>query len=117
MRRSLCLKGLFLICFALSLGLVHAQDSDTISSIDQALIALDNLEQNQIALKALLNEKENTISKKELLLNQMTDQYQSSEVYCSLLKKENKLSKILNWVFIGAIVLETTYIVVKSKFD
>jgi hypothetical protein len=111
MRRGLCLRGLFLICFALSLGLVYAQVPDTISSIDQALIELNNLEQNQIALKNLIIERENTIAEKAQLLTQMTLQYQSLDNSFLLLKNENKFVKTILVIATVLIVGETTYLI------
>jgi hypothetical protein len=83
------------------LGLAYAQEQDTTSSIDQALIELSNLEQNQIALQNLITERENIIAEKERLLNRMTLQYQSLDDYCLLLKNENKFVKMI----LGAVIV------------
>jgi uncharacterized protein YydD (DUF2326 family) len=105
------------MCFVLSLGLAYAQVPATISSIDQALIELNNLEQNQIALKNLLVERETTIAEKEKLLAQMTLQYQNLDSYCSLLKNENKFIKIVVAIVSAIAVGETGYIVGDRIFN
>jgi len=109
----MCRRMLFLMCFVLSLGLAYAQVPDTTSSIDQALIELNNLEQNQIALKSLLVERETTIAEKEKLLAQMTLQYQNLDSYCSLLKNENKFVKVVLIIVSAIAVGETTYLILR----
>lgn len=111
MRGSLCLKGFFLILFVLFLGLAYAQDLDTPSYIDQALIELSNLEQNQIALKNLIIERENTIAEKEQLLNQMTLQYQNLDNSFLLLRNENKFTKTILIIVTAVVVGETAYLI------
>jgi hypothetical protein len=111
MRRNLCLKGLFLICFVLFSVSLYAQDLDTSSSIDQALIELNNLEQNQIALKNLIIERENTIIEKDKLLNQMTLQYQSLDNSFLLLRNENKFARAILVIISAIVVGETTYLI------
>jgi hypothetical protein len=111
MRGNLCLKGLFLICFVLFSASLYAQDSDTPSSIDQALTELNNLEQNQIALKNLIIERENTIAEKEQLLTQMTLQYQNLDNSFLLLRNENKFAKVIVVILAAVIVGETTYLI------
>jgi hypothetical protein len=114
MRGNLCLKGLFLICFVLFSASLYAQDSDTPSSIDQALTELNNLEQNQIALKNLIIERENTIAEKEQLLTQMTLQYQNLDNSFLLLKNVNKFTNSILVVVIAIVIGETTYLILRK---
>jgi hypothetical protein len=114
MRGKLCLKGLFLICFVLFSVSLYAQDLDTSSSIDQALTELNNLEQNQIALKNLIIERENTIAEKEQLLTQMTLQYQNLDNSFLLLKNVNKFTNSILVVVIAIVIGETTYLILRK---
>lgn len=103
-------RVLLLVLFVSFSALVVAQDSDTITSIDQALQELNNIEQNQIALKLLLTEREATIAEKEQLLTQMTVQFQNLEASYLLSEKENKISRK---IIVGLLVIvagETLYI-------
>jgi hypothetical protein len=110
MRRKSCLRGLFLICFVLFSGFLFAQGSGTTSYIDQALTELNNLEQNQIALKNLITERETTIAEKEQLLSQMTLQYQNLDQSYLLLKNVNKLNKTILQVVAIIAIGEAVYI-------
>ena len=108
----MCLKKYVLLgLFVLFSALVYAQDSDITTSIDQALKELNNIEQNQIALKLLLTERETTIAEKEQLLIQMTHQFQNLEASYLLLKNVNKADKAIMFGFGFIIMLETFYIV------
>jgi hypothetical protein len=107
-------KCLSLFLLVLFVGFLYAQDLDTISSIDQALIELNNLEQNQMLLKNLIIERENTILEKDKLLNQMTLQYKNLEISYSLLKSGNKISRILIYVLSGIVLVETSYILIRK---
>jgi len=110
----MCSKGLFLILFVLFSGLLYAQESDTISSIDQALQELNNLEQNQTDLKNLIIERENTILEKERLLNLVTLQYQNLDQSYLLSENENKIIKVIDFVLIGVVAIETSYIFLRK---
>lgn len=86
-------RALLLVLFASFSALASAQDSDTITSIDQALQELSNIEQNQLASKLLLTEREATIAEKEQLLNQMTLQFQNLETSYLLSESVNKINR------------------------
>jgi len=104
--RRVLLLALFVSFSALAL----AQDSDTITSIDQALQELSIIEQNQIALKLLLTEREVTIVEKEQLLSQMTLQFQNLEASFLLSESVNKVSRKII-IALGVLVIgETLYI-------
>jgi len=107
----MCLKRVLLLALFVSFSaLALAQDSDTIISIDQALQELNNIEQNQIALKLLLTERETTIVEKEQLLSQMTLQFQNLEASFLLSENVNKLSKKVI-IALGILVIgESLYI-------
>jgi len=107
-------KVSLLVLFVLLSVSVFAQLQGTTSYIDQAFNELNNIEQNQTALKNLLAEREATIAEKERLLNQMTLQYQSLEASFLLLKNVNKLSNVITISLGVALLAETVYIVVKN---
>jgi hypothetical protein len=107
---------LLLLCVSLS-GLLYAEDSDTLTSIDQALQEVNNIEQNQMHLKSLLIEREATIVEKDKYLSQMTLQFQNLNAYCLFLENENKINKTI-WAILGTILIgETVYILGDRVFN
>lgn len=103
-------RTLLLALFVSFSALAHAVDSDTITSIDQALQELSNIEQNQLALKLLLTEREATIAEKEQLLSQMTLQFQNLEASYLLSESVNRVSRKII-IALGVLIIgETLYI-------
>jgi len=84
-----------LLLFSVSL---YAEPLDTSSYIDQALEQLRIIEENNIALKALLTEREATIIESEKSLKAMTAQFKNLETSYSLLKN---VSKCQWWMIAG----------------
>jgi hypothetical protein len=112
------LKGISLFAlFVFFSVFVYAEESDTTSYIDQALQELNNIEQNQIALKLLLTERENTIAEKELLLNQMTIQFQNLNASYLLSENVNRISRGIIFTFSVVIVGETVFILGDRVFN